>query len=83
MNKIYLIGNGYVSDYIVKHRIKNTKFIGVCRSDKNNCDENISIDVSKDNAKISELIASKHLCSISSTSTTNWYKGYNNKEFYC
>ena len=58
MNKIYLIGNGYVSNYIVKHRIDNTKFIGVCRSDKNNCDENISLDVSKDNTKISELIAS-------------------------
>ena len=58
MNNIYLIGNGYISDYIIKHRIKNAKFIGVCRSNKNNCDENISIDISKDHAKISQLITS-------------------------
>ena len=58
MNNIYLIGNGYISDYIIKHRIKNAKFIGVCRSNKNNCDENISIDISKDDAKISQLITS-------------------------
>ena len=57
MNKIYLIGNGYVSDYIVKHRINNTKFIGVCRSNKNNCDKNIST-IYQDDAKISQLITS-------------------------
>ena len=38
MSMIYLIGNGYVSDYISQIKIENEKYVGVCRSEKENCD---------------------------------------------
>ena len=46
MNKIYLIGNGYVSDFITEKYSNDYEFIGVCRSEKNNCKHNYSIDIS-------------------------------------
>jgi nucleoside-diphosphate-sugar epimerase len=47
MNKIYLIGNGYVCDFITDEYSYDYEFIGVCRSEKNNCKYNYSIDISK------------------------------------
>ena len=38
MSMIYLLGNGYVSDYISQIKIENKKYVGVCRSEKKNCD---------------------------------------------
>jgi nucleoside-diphosphate-sugar epimerase len=46
MNKIYLIGNGYVCDFITDKYSNDYEFIGVCRSKKNNCMHNYSIDIS-------------------------------------
>ncbi len=46
MNKIYLIGNGYVCDFITEKYSHDYEFIGVCRSEKNNCKHNYSIDIS-------------------------------------
>ena len=43
MNKIYLIGNGYVSDFITDKYSCDYEFVGVCRSEKNNCKHNYSI----------------------------------------
>ena len=56
MSMIYLVGNGYVSDYISQIKIENKKYVGVCRSEKNNCDINIKLDISVDNEKLRELI---------------------------
>lgn len=47
MNKIYLIGNGYVCDFITDKYSCDYEFVGVCRSKKNNCKHNYSIDISK------------------------------------
>ena len=47
MNKIYLIGNGYICDFITDKYSFNYEFIGVCRSKKNNCNQNYSIDISR------------------------------------
>ena len=63
-----------------KLRIENTKFIGVCRSEKKNCDENISIDISKDNTKISELIASTASV-IYLAPPQNWIHRFNLRNF--
>ena len=61
MNRIYLIGNGYVCDFITKEPHPSYEFIGVCRSKKNNCDRNISIDISKDNEDLGSLIKDKSI----------------------
>ena len=58
---IYLVGNGYVSDYISKIKIENKKYVGVCRSDKKNCDINIKLDISIDNKILRELITEKSI----------------------
>ena len=47
MNKVYLIGNGYVCDYISELRDNSSEYIGVCRSKKDNFDYNIELDISK------------------------------------
>ena len=47
MNKIYLIGNGYICDFITDKYSNDYDFIGVCRSKKNNCNQNYSIDISR------------------------------------
>jgi nucleoside-diphosphate-sugar epimerase len=46
MNRIYLIGNGYVCDFITDKYSCDYEFVGVCRSEKNNCKHNYSIDIS-------------------------------------
>ena len=65
---IYLVGNGYVSDYISQIKIENKKYVGVCRSEKKNCDINIKLDISKDNGKLKELIAEKSIVCLLYTS---------------
>ena len=61
MSLIYLIGNGYVSDYISQIKVKNMEYVGVCRSEKKNCDINIKLDISVDNKKLRELITEKSI----------------------
>ena len=56
---IYLLGNGYLSDYISQIKIEDKKYVGVCRSEKKNCDINIKLDISADNEKLRKLIAEK------------------------
>ena len=34
MSMIYLLGNGYVSDYISQIKIEDKIYVGVCRSEK-------------------------------------------------
>ena len=61
MSKIYLVGNGYVSDYISQIDIKNRKYVGICRSEKKNCDINIKLDIARDNNRLKELISEKSI----------------------
>ena len=61
MSMIYLVGNGYVSDYISQIKIENKKYVGVCRSEKKNCDVNIKLDISLDNNRLKELISEKSI----------------------
>ena len=46
MNKVYLIGNGYVCNFITDKYSDNFEFIGVCGSKKNNCKINHRLDIS-------------------------------------
>ena len=59
MNSVYIIGNGYIGSYIVANKPKSVEFIGVCRSDKNNCDENIRLDISQETRSLMNLINKK------------------------
>ena len=61
MSMIYLVGNGYVSDYISQIKIEDKKYVGVCRSEKKNCDINIKLDISADNENLKELITEKSI----------------------
>ena len=56
MIRVYLIGNGYVCNYITQMEIPNIEFIGVSRSEKKNCNINLKIDISCDNDKLFDLI---------------------------
>ena len=56
MINVYLIGNGYVCDYITSLGSTKYKYIGVCRSQKNNCHKNIQADILKDTSKLKGLI---------------------------
>lgn len=56
MINIYLIGNGYVCDYITSLGATKYKYIGVCRSRKNNCHKNIQADILKDTVVLEGLI---------------------------
>tara|TARA_B100001027_G_scaffold44970_1_gene29207 strand:- start:67 stop:900 length:834 start_codon:yes stop_codon:yes gene_type:complete len=58
---VYLVGNGYVCNYISQIKIENKKYAGVCRSEKKNCDVNIKLDISVDNKKLKELIREKSI----------------------
>ena len=59
MNRVYIIGNGYIGDYMAANKPENVQFVGVCRSDKNNCHKNIRLDISKDNQALMNLIDKK------------------------
>tara|TARA_Y100001936_G_scaffold166658_1_gene162899 strand:+ start:1237 stop:2076 length:840 start_codon:yes stop_codon:yes gene_type:complete len=56
MTRVYLIGNGYVCNYITQMEVRDIQFVGVCRSEKMNCNINLKLDVSCDNEKIMSLI---------------------------
>ena len=56
MDKVYIIGNGYIGDFISNEFKDRYHFVGVCRSKKNNCLTNISIDISKDKDELHNLI---------------------------
>ena len=56
MINVYLIGNGYVCDYITSLGSTKYKYIGVCRSQKNNCHKNIQADILEDTSKLKGLI---------------------------
>ena len=55
MNKVYLIGNGYVCNFITDKYRKDFEFIGVCRSKKNNCKINYSLDISTCTDKLEDV----------------------------
>tara|TARA_Y100000768_G_C23896481_1_gene642840 strand:- start:153 stop:992 length:840 start_codon:yes stop_codon:yes gene_type:complete len=56
MDKVYLIGNGYIAGYITEMFSHRYKFIGISRSKKKNCDINISLDISMDNTELQNLL---------------------------
>ena len=68
MSMIYLVGNGYVSDYISQIKVKNREYVGVCRSEKKNCDINIKLDISAESEKLRELIREKSIVCLLYTS---------------
>ena len=55
MNKVYLIGNGYVCNFITDKYSDDFEFIGVCRSKKNNCKINHSLDISTCTNQLKEV----------------------------
>ena len=59
MNKVYLIGNGYVSNFITEMYSDDFEFIGVCRSKKNNCRLNYSVDISTCTNQLDEVFQDK------------------------
>ena len=61
MNKVFIIGNGYIGDLIAKKFNSMYHFVGVCRSNKNNCETNISLDVSKDESLLQKIIDTKSI----------------------
>ena len=61
MTRVYLMGNGYVCNYITQMKIPNIEFVGVCRSEKMNCNINLKIDISCDNDKLVELIEDRSI----------------------
>lgn len=61
MKRVYLIGNGYVCDYITQMKTVDLEFVGVSRSKKSNCDINLRLDVSCDNKRLNELIEERSI----------------------
>ena len=55
MNKVYLIGNGYVCNFMTDKYSDDFEFIGVCRSKKNNCKINHSLDISTCTNQLKEI----------------------------
>ena len=55
MNKVYLIGNGYVCNFMTDKYSDDFEFIGVCRSKKNNCKINHSLDISTCTNQLKEV----------------------------
>ena len=56
MFKVYIIGNGYIGDHIVREYYDKFSFVGICRSKKSNCEINISVDISKNEEILKKLI---------------------------
>ena len=56
MINVYLIGNGYVCNYITSLGSTKYKYIGVCRSQKNNCHKKYPSRHIKRYNKLQELI---------------------------
>ena len=55
MNKVYLIGNGYVCNFMTGKYSDDFEFIGVCRSKKNNCKINYCLDISTCTNQLKEI----------------------------
>ena len=56
MDRVYLIGNGYVCNFITAKFSSEYDFVGICRSKKDNCAYNYSVDVSNDNGILKKII---------------------------
>ena len=56
MDRVYLIGNGYVFNFITAEFSSEYDFVVICRSKKDNCAHNYSVDVSNDNGILKEII---------------------------
>jgi len=56
MHKVYIVGNGYIGDFISNRYKDKYEFTGICRSTKSNCSMNISLDISKADEMLSKLI---------------------------
>ena len=56
MDRVYLIGNGYVCDFITAEFSNEYDFVGICRSNKDNCAHNYSVDISNDNGMLKEIM---------------------------
>ena len=56
MDRVYLIGNGYVCDFITAEFSNEYDFVGICRSNKDNCAHNYSVDISNDNGILKEIM---------------------------
>ena len=61
MNKVFIIGNGYIGDLIAKKFKDMYHFVGICRSNKNNCETNVSLDISKDESLLQKIIDTKSI----------------------
>ena len=56
MSKVYIIGNGYIGSFIASIYKNSYDFVGVCRSRKDNCTTNVSLDISKNDKQLKTLI---------------------------
>tara|TARA_B100001057_G_scaffold210479_1_gene211014 strand:+ start:3436 stop:4275 length:840 start_codon:yes stop_codon:yes gene_type:complete len=56
MGKVYIVGNGYIGDFLSNGFKDKYHFVGICRSTKRNCDINISLDISKNKEALHNLI---------------------------
>tara|TARA_Y100000768_G_scaffold371969_1_gene339201 strand:- start:288 stop:1127 length:840 start_codon:yes stop_codon:yes gene_type:complete len=56
MSKVYIVGNGYIGDFLSNGFKDKYHFVGVCRSTKSNCNINISLDISKNKEALHSLI---------------------------
>jgi nucleoside-diphosphate-sugar epimerase len=56
MDRVYLIGNGYVCNFITTKFNGKYEFVGICRSEKRNCAQNHTIDIANDNGKLKNII---------------------------
>ena len=56
MGKVYIVGNGYIGDFLSNGFKDKYHFVGICRSTKSNCDTNISLDISKNKEALHSLI---------------------------
>ena len=61
MNKVFIFGNGYIGDLIAKKFNDMYHFVGICRSNKNNCETNVSLDISKDESLLQKIIDTKSI----------------------
>ena len=56
MDKVYIVGNGYIGDFISKKFKDKYHYIGICRSNKSNCNTNLLLDISKDDLLLRDLL---------------------------
>ena len=56
MDRVYLIGNGYVCNFITAKFSSVFDYVRICRSKKDNCAHNYSLNVSNYNGMLKEII---------------------------